>query len=38
MSGARLGSGLLRDAVATRPRITIALNWFEELKQRVPRN
>jgi hypothetical protein len=38
LSGERLGSGLMKDAVAARPKITIVLNWMEELKQRVPRN
>jgi hypothetical protein len=36
MSGARVSSGLPRDATQPRPRITIVLNWVEELKQRIP--
>jgi Tol biopolymer transport system component len=36
MSGARVASGLRRDAAAARPRINIVLNWVEELKARVP--
>ncbi len=38
LSGGRLGSGLMKDVVAARPKITIVLNWVEELKQRVPRS
>jgi len=37
MSSERLGSGLMKNAVAARPKITIVLNWFEEVQQRVPR-
>ncbi len=31
-----VGSGDTADAAPNTPRINVVLNWFEELKQRVP--